>query len=140
MIKNIILLLSISLLTYTIPTQAETDLKEPFIAKAVFTTNVQKRIPQDNLTTHDNHLKKIFFFTDVKNLSGTTITHRWIYKDRIMAEVPLPIGGPRWRTWSSKNLWHTWTGKWQVQVLTEDGNTLLEKSFIYTKKTTNLDE
>lgn len=103
------------------------------IANAVFTTGIQNRVPQDDIVEHNNELKKLFFFTDVRNLSGTTITHRWFYKNKLMAEVPLTIEGPRWRTWSSKNLWHTWLGQWRVEVVDEEENILLERTFDYYK-------
>lgn len=110
------------------------DWLTPNIFNAVFTTNIKNRIPQDIITNSDNSLRKIFFFTDIRNLSVQTISHKWFYKDRLMASVPLDIGGKRWRTWSSKNLWHTWLGKWRVQVVDENGNILLEKSFEYYKQ------
>lgn len=106
---------------------------KPYIATAVFATNIKNRVPENILTTADNSLKKIYFFTDARNLTGSTITHRWFYEGRLMAEVPLSIGGWRWRTWSSKNLWHTWLGNWSVEVVDEAGNTLIEKSFTYTQ-------
>ena len=51
-----------------------------------------------------------------------------------MADVSFNINGPRWRVWSSKNLWHTWIGEWRVEVLTDDGSMLYEKVFNYMDK------
>ena len=62
------------------------------------------------------------------------VYYRWIYKDKIMADVSFDINGPRWRVWSSKNLWYTWIGEWKVQVLRMDGSILYEKIFNYTDK------
>ncbi len=103
------------------------------ISQAVFAKNINNREPQDIIESSDNTLKKIFFFTNIRKLKGETITHRWLYKDRVMAEVKLYIGGSRWRTWSSKNIWHNWLGTWMVQVIKEDGEILLEKEFDYYK-------
>ena len=52
-----------------------------------------------------------------------------------MADVSFEIGGPRWRVWSSKNIWHTWTGQWRVQVLVNDEEIIYEKRFNYKNKT-----
>jgi len=44
------------------------------------------------------------------------------------------VGGPRWRVWSSKNLWPTWIGVWSVEVLSADGEVLYQKEFNYINK------
>ena len=51
-----------------------------------------------------------------------------------MADIVFDVEGPRWRVWSSKNLWHTWLGKWTVQVLTSESEVLYEKEFNYIDK------
>ena len=79
----------------------------------------------------DTSLGKIYFFTNIRNLKGEYITHRWIYDNNVMANVRFEIRGPRWRVWSSKNLWHSWIGEWTVQVLLNDGTMLYEKTFNY---------
>ena len=101
------------------------------ISNAVFALDVEDRAPINIVEEVDNSLGKIYFFTNIRNLSGERITHRWIYQGRIMADVSFNINGPRWRIWSSKNLWHTWIGEWTVEVLTADGSVLYEKVFNY---------
>ncbi|WP_246260802.1 hypothetical protein [Candidatus Ruthia endofausta] len=34
----------------------------------------------------------------------------------------------------SKNIWHTWTGEWRAEVLNQQNEILLTKTFIYKKK------
>ena len=75
------------------------------ISNAVFSLDVEDRVPINIVEEVDNSLGKIYFFTNIRNLSGERITHRWIYQGRVMAEVSFNINGPRWRVWSSKNLW-----------------------------------
>jgi len=101
------------------------------ISEAVFSLNVEDRVPIDIIEELDNSLGKIYFFTNIRNLKGEDITHRWIYDDKVMADVRFEIRGPRWRVWSSKNLWHTWIGEWRVQVLLDDATVLFEKTFNY---------
>jgi hypothetical protein len=103
------------------------------ISQAVFATYVVDRQPIDIITEADNSLKKIYFFTNVRNLIGDKITHRWIYKDNIKAEVSFDIKGKRWRVWSSKNIWHTWTGEWTVEVVNSLDEVLLTKTINFTK-------
>ena len=104
------------------------------ISNAVFALDVEDRSPINIVEEADNSLGKIYFFTNIRNLSGERITHRWIYQGRIMADVSFNINGPRWRVWSSKNLWHTWIGEWKVEVLADDGSVLYEKVFNYVDK------
>ena len=104
------------------------------ISNAVFALNIEDRVPINIVEEADNSLGKIYFFTNIRNLDGEHITHRWIYKDKVMADVSFDINGPRWRVWSSKNLWYTWIGEWKVQVLSRDGSLLYEKIFNYTDK------
>jgi len=104
------------------------------ISTAVFAKSVEDRAPVEIVTDIDNSLGKIYFFTNIRNLTGEKITHRWIYKDKVKAEVSFDIKGKRWRVWSSKNLWHTWIGTWQVDVLNSKGEVLLSKTFEYKKE------
>ena len=104
------------------------------ISNALFALDVEDRVPIHIVEEADNSLGKIYFFTNIRNLSGERITHRWIYQGRVMAEISFNINGPRWRVWSSKNLWHTWIGEWRVKVLTTDGSVLYEKVFNYVDK------
>ena len=105
----------------------------PNISEAVFAKDVKERTPIEIITEADQSLGKIYFFTNIRNLAGDQITHRWLYKDKVKAEVSFDIGGNRWRVWSSKNLWPTWTGTWRVDVLNAQGEVLLSKTFNYQK-------
>ena len=104
------------------------------ISNAVFALDVEDRMPINIVEEADNSLGKIYFFTNIRNLSGERITHRWIYEGRVMADVSFNVNGSRWRVWSSKNLWNTWIGEWRVEVLTTDGSVLYEKVFNYVDK------
>lgn len=103
------------------------------ISKAVFAKSVVDRTPIDIISQADNKLQKVYFFTNIRNLTGERITHRWIYKGKVKAQISFDINSKRWRVWSSKNLWHNWTGVWTVEVLNRAGRVLLSKDFIYKK-------
>jgi hypothetical protein len=68
------------------------------------------------------------------HLKGDKITHRWSYKGKVKAEIDFDIKGNRWRVWSSKNLWHRWTGQWKVEVINQHNQILLTKTFEYKKE------
>ena len=47
-----------------------------------------------------------------------------------MASVRLKISYPLFRTWSSKRIIPSWTGKWEVVVKDENENIIATKSFL----------
>ena len=101
------------------------------VARATFTTAVNDREPIDSIKSMANDKNKIYYFTELRNMTGKTIKHRWEYNGKVMAEIPFSIGGPRWRTFSSKILNPIWQGEWKVSVIDESGNTLSVNTFTY---------
>ena len=102
------------------------------VARGMFTTAVVDREPQDNLTSLSNDQYSVFFFSELKNMAGQKITHRWEYNGQVMAEVSFDVGADRWRTHSSKNLQPIWLGEWTVSVLDSDMNVVSTHHFEYT--------
>lgn len=103
------------------------------VARSAFTTGVDNREPIDSVSSLENNKTKIYYFTELRNMQGQTVKHRWEYKGKIMAEVPFQISGSRWRTYSSKKLDPSWNGEWKVSVVDEAGNTLSVNTFTYSK-------
>ena len=104
------------------------------ISNAEFAMEIKDRTPLNIIEELDNSFGKIYFFTNIRNLQGQSIRHRWIYKNKVMAEGEFDINGPRWRVWSSKNLWPTWLGEWSVEVLNANSEVLYKKEFNYIEK------
>jgi len=103
------------------------------VARAIFTTAIAEREPVDDLKTLLNSTDRVYFFSDLRELAGQIVTHRWEYDGQIMAEVTFKVGaGARWRVYSSKNLLPEWTGTWTVMINNESGQTLQTSSFEYT--------
>ena len=113
-----------------IPSSIDPNLKQG-VAKACFTSAIVDRNPVDDLSHLSTEVNKIYFFSEIQNMEGNVITHRWIFNGNTMAEKSFEINGPRWRINSSKNLIPEWTGEWKVQVIDSVGNILLEDSFEY---------
>ncbi|MEE9280260.1 MAG: DUF2914 domain-containing protein [Myxococcota bacterium] len=100
------------------------------VARATFTSGVADREPVDTVTEVTTDHSVIYFFSELQNMAGERVTHRWEYNGQVMAEVPFSVGGPRWRVWSSKNLEPFWVGEWTVSVM-KDGAMLESRSFRY---------
>lgn len=98
---------------------------------AQFTTGVENREPIDQVTFVENSAEKIYFFTDLRGLSGQTVQHRWIYNGETKAEVSFEVRGPRWRVWSSKDLMPDWIGDWTVEIVIAGGEVIAAETFTY---------
>lgn len=104
------------------------------VARAQFTTGIKAREPIDRMASvipvQDSELP-LYYFTEIRNMSGETITHLWKYKGTIVSKKSFAIGGSRWRVYSRKDLAPSMTGRWQVIVLDSSGKTIDSSSFIY---------
>ncbi|UCH85053.1 MAG: DUF2914 domain-containing protein [Candidatus Latescibacterota bacterium] len=108
--------------------------KEPasgHLKRAMFTTAVEDREPVGSVDSLSTASEQIMFFTEIVGLDGHTVTHRWVQGGEVRAEVPINVGGPRWRAYSSKKMLPTWVGEWVVEVVDTDGSVLGKKSFVY---------
>ncbi|HHL73792.1 MAG TPA: DUF2914 domain-containing protein [Bacteroidetes bacterium] len=105
------------------------------VERMVIAENVVDREPEGDGTSFPAGTEKLYCFTHIKGAQEeTTITHRWMMGDSVMAEVQLPVKSTSWRTWSSKNFVPGWAGEWKVQVLDGAGNVLKETSFVLQKE------
>jgi len=101
------------------------------ISRSAFTTEIVNKEPLTELNEISVDVTRVYFFTEIIGLNGHVITHRWEYNGQVMAEVNFQVNADRWRTWSSKNMLSSWTGKWQVSVLDEGGNVIDQGEFEY---------
>jgi len=111
------------------PASAETA--RGSVARATFTTKVEGREPQDEITSLPTSASEVAFFTEFDGLTGHTLTHVWEYGGSEVARVPFHVQGPRWRVHSTKQLQPDWLGTWTVSVVDEDGTVLGSESFDY---------
>ncbi len=102
------------------------------VSRALFTIGIDNREPVimvDSISS--DSYNSISFFTELTDLSGHTVTHQWMFNDKIMFEKSFDVAGARWRVWTSKTLLPSWTGTWTVNVLDDDRSVLESKSFVY---------
>ena len=94
------------------------------VKRSQFTTAIVNREPTDNVVTLTNNSDKIYFFTELSNLKGHEIAHRWKYENKLMAEIKFEVASDRWRVFSSKKLKPGWVGQWSVELVDENGTPL----------------
>ena len=104
---------------------------EGSVARAAFTTRIENREPVDRVLVLNPPATEIYFFTDLRNLEGHTVTHRWEYQGRAVSNVPFVIGGNRWRVFSKKVFPPDSFGEWSVTVLDDNGWPLYVELFRY---------
>jgi hypothetical protein len=73
----------------------------------------------------------MYFYTRVASPRDTTIEHRWYRDDRLYQRVPLRIrANPSgFRTYSQTRISADRAGKWKVELRSQDGQLLDEKTF-----------
>ena len=101
------------------------------VARAQFTSAIRDREPVDQLVVATPFIREVYFFTDLRNLEGRTVTHRWRYEGRVVSQVPFKVGGPRWRVNSKKEIDPDQVGDWSVTVVDESGWPLYTELFRY---------
>ena len=108
----------------------ESEAPESPVARAVVCADVVDREPVGAGATFDPGVGRLFCFTEIRGLEGTTITHAWIHEGTTRARVELPVRSNRWRTWSTKKISADWKGQWQVKILDADGIVLSTQDFV----------
>jgi hypothetical protein len=74
----------------------------------------------------------LFFYTQVKSTTATTIQHRWYRDNRLYQSIQLRVNatpGVGYRTFSRSVMTGESAGNWRVELRTEDGALLHEERF-----------
>ncbi len=99
------------------------------VSRALITTGIKRREPVDNTCIPASN--KITFFTEINNYAYHRVTHRWKYNNKTKFELSFNVRGPRWRVWTTKNIYTKWVGPWVIEVVDEDGKILTQKLLYY---------
>jgi len=94
------------------------------ITRAIFTHEIDGYEPVDEIISISVKNRKVYFFTDLKDMKGEKIIHRWEYKNSIKATVEFDVNADRYRIHSSKNILPNETGEWTVVVTNGNGQVL----------------
>jgi len=105
------------------------EYSEGYIARSNFTTEISEREPVDEITSFNTDAE-LTFFTEIMDMEGKTVTHRWIQEDEELFSMDFYVGGPRWRVWTTKNIYDWNVGSVKVVVEDQDGNVLAEQSIV----------
>ncbi len=106
----------------------------PKVKRAVFTTEIRNRSPQDDITELSDPDQYITFFTDLRKMDGMQVTHRWIHEDVVRYEMTFTVMADKWQAWSTQRLPVDAPGAWTVEVIDEDGKVLAAEDLIFLAK------
>ena len=101
---------------------------EMSVARASICTSIADREPVGAATSFTN-VERLYFFTEIIDAGeNEVVQHVWYFKDEPLLTVDLTVNGPRWRTWSHKNI-AGMKGPWRAEVVNNKGEVLRAVSF-----------
>ena len=107
------------------------------VVRAQFTTSIDNREPVDQVVVLSPPSDQVFFFSEIRNMQGRTVTHRWEFQGQVVSRVPFEVKGPRWRVYSKYRLEPDQFGEWSVTVIDQSGWPLYTELFRYQRPATN---
>ena len=144
--KAFLLILAAGLLGLSMPARATDETVPPeasakaavlipgVVTRSQFTRDIESLEPVDTVSTLTSDVTRVVYFTEIHDMAGQTVMHRWEYNGKIILEVPIKVGTSRWRAYSTKTLDPAWTGEWKVSVVDAAGGTLSVNTFSYLKQ------
>ena len=104
------------------------------VTRSLLTRDIENREPVDTVSTLTNDQTSIVYFTEIHDMAGQTVTHRWEHNGKIVREMPIKVETSRWRAYSTKILKPSWVGEWKVSVVDAAGGTLSVNTFSYVEQ------
>lgn len=101
------------------------------VARSAFAQGIKEREPVGKLQRLDEGADEVYYFTELRDMGGQTVTHRWKHAGEVKAEVTFQVGGPRWRVYSSKSLIPDWSGEWTVEVVNGNDRVVKRDTIVY---------
>jgi len=108
------------------------------VARSIFTTLIDDREPVDKIKQVPEKSNDVFYFTELRDMSGQTAKHRWEFKGKVVAEVDFKVRGPRWRVWSKKSFTPGWSGDWKVSVVNGANEIISEEIIAFNEPTKDI--
>lgn len=103
------------------------------VSRASFTTQIVNREPVDEVLVLANDVTELYFFSDLRNFDGHTITHKWEYEGKAVQRKMFDVKGPRWRVYSKHKIDPLMLGKWSVIIVDENDCPIKAVRFNYVK-------
>ena len=96
----------------------------PTVTLALFTTKIVKRYPANEITNLENPYQAISFYSELQDMSGQRITHRWSHGGEVAFNASFKVRADHWRIWSTQLLPTDMPGEWKVEIVNENDEVL----------------
>lgn len=96
-------------------------------ARAIFTTEISNKEPVNDLNSVAVTSRTVSFFTELVNLNGKVVTHRWSVSGNVVYTKDFRVGADRWRVWTTKTITPFVNGMVVVQILV-DGQAISQET------------
>ena len=108
------------------------------VARSLLTSSMRGREPTDRLGSSvmlaGRKGRTVFYFTELRDLSGHTVLHRWERNGQVVATLPFKVEGKRWRIYSSNTLTSSEKGNWRIVVADTQGTVLASQNFVVVQR------
>ena len=101
------------------------------VNNATFTSGISNGAPIDYRQGFLSSTPVVYYYSELLDLKGQTVRHRWSLEGKVMQEVPIQVTSPRQAAWSKSVMQPDWTGDWTVEVVDKDGKVLNRSNFAY---------
>jgi hypothetical protein len=106
---------------------------DPHVVRAELSAGIRAKEPtarlQSPIQATGRESRTIYFFSEVRDLGGKTLLHRWERDGKVIASVPFEVRGERWRFYSKKTITPRMTGGWRVVLVDSAGKELASTAF-----------
>ncbi|MGR8936040.1 MAG: DUF2914 domain-containing protein [Gammaproteobacteria bacterium] len=103
------------------------------VVRALLAKSIRRKEPYGDvalpLLLGKNEKRRIYYFTELKNMAGQRIYHEWLYKGKSVFKRPIKITEQRWRTSSHKVIRSTALGGWTVRLIDASGKIMHQIDF-----------
>ena len=101
------------------------------VANATFTSAIDDGGPVDFRQGFDTNTPVVYYYTEILDLHGQTVIHRWKLEGKVMQEIRIPVRRQREAVWSKSAMQPDWTGNWTVEVVNARGEVIEMDNFSY---------
>lgn len=104
------------------------------VVRAVLAAGMRNHLPikeQGNEVPASDVTQRLYFFTEVHEVSSRRFSHRWEYRGKSVAQINFKPVGKNWKSASSKQIPSHMQGKWRVVLVDDAARDLASVEFIY---------
>lgn len=114
--------------------KATADSFDGEITRSLFTTRLKNNKPMNEVLILENNSQILYFFSEVKNMQGKTIFHRWEHHGEKVYEQKFRVAKKSEKLISRYKLDPRKTGEWMVVITDDQAWPIKASMFKYVKK------